>query len=62
MNKDTQQSFLRLPQVLELVPVSKSHWWQGVREGRYPAPVKLGPRVTVWNSEDIQSLIRRLSK
>ena len=40
------------------IPVSKSTWWAGVRSGRYPKPVKLGPRVTAWRIEDIQALIR----
>ena len=33
MKKLTEESFRRLPQVLELIPVCKSAWWQG-REGR----------------------------
>jgi prophage regulatory protein len=39
------------------LPISKSLWWSGVKSGRFPAPVKLGPRVTCWRSEDIQKLI-----
>lgn len=39
------------------IPVSKSTWWEGVRTGRYPKPMKLGPRVTVWRVEDIRALI-----
>lgn len=35
-------AFLRLPQVLAIVPVSKSSWWKGCKTGRYPKPVKLG--------------------
>ena len=31
-----------------------------VKEGRYPAPVKLSPRVTVWRVEDIREMITRL--
>lgn len=39
------------------IPVSASSWWAGVKSGRYPQPVKLGPRTTAWKSEDIQKLI-----
>jgi prophage regulatory protein len=39
------------------IPVSRSTWWAGVKSGRFPAPVKLGPRVTCWRSESIQKLI-----
>jgi Predicted transcriptional regulator len=49
--------FLRLRQVLAFVPVSKSSWWKGCRSGRYPQPVKLGPRTTAWRAEDIAALI-----
>lgn len=52
--------FLRLSAILGPagpIPVSKSTWWEGVRSGRYPKPLKLGPRVTVWRVEDIRALI-----
>lgn len=51
--------FLRLPQVLQFIPVSKSTWWDGVKTGRFPEPVKLGGRITAWRAEDIHTLIAR---
>lgn len=54
--------FLRLEQVLQFIPVARSTWWQGVRDGRYPASVKLGPRTTAWRVEDIRALIAGLSQ
>lgn len=54
--------FLRLSGILAPagpIPVSKSTWWEGVKTGRYPKPMKLGPRVTVWRVEDIRALIER---
>jgi predicted DNA-binding transcriptional regulator AlpA len=53
--------FLRLPQVLRIIPVSKSSWWAGCRKGRFPAPVKLGARTTAWRAEDIEKLVRSFS-
>ena len=41
------------------IPVSKSTWWLGVKTGRFPKPVKLGPRITGWHAEDIRTLIER---
>ena len=38
------------------IPVSKSTWWAGVREGRFPQPMKLGPRTTFWRVEDIRAM------
>ena len=49
--------FVRLPQVLEVYPVSKSAWWAGVKTGIYPASVKLGPRTTAWSVDSILKLI-----
>jgi predicted DNA-binding transcriptional regulator AlpA len=50
------ERLLRLPQVLERIPVSKSSWWQGIRDGRFPAPVKLGPRTSAWREADIDAI------
>jgi predicted DNA-binding transcriptional regulator AlpA len=49
----------RQPPVLPIIPVSKSTWWDGVRSGRYPQPVKLGQRITAWRVEDIRALIEK---
>lgn len=52
--------FLRLPSIIAPqgpIPVGKSTWWAGVKDGRFPKPVKLGPRITVWRAEDIRALI-----
>ena len=64
-----ETGFVRLPNIIgdakadppipPLYPVSKSTWWAGVRSGRYPKPVKLGPRITAWRVEDIRELISR---
>ena len=59
-----ETGFLRLPSIiapLGVFPVSKSTWWAGVKTGRFPKPVKLGPRVTAWRVEDIRALIARVS-
>jgi prophage regulatory protein len=49
--------FLRLPEVLRLIPVGKTCWWEGVAKGRFPQPVKLTTRTTAWRVEDIRELI-----
>lgn len=57
-----ETGFLRLAQIVPgIFPVAKSTWWLGVKDGRYPQPVKLGPRITVWRAEDIRALIDRLA-
>ena len=59
-NQNELLALYRLPKVLELVPVSRSHWWAGVASGKFPAGIKLSDRVTVWRSGDIQNLIASL--
>ncbi|WUR16210.1 AlpA family phage regulatory protein [[Empedobacter] haloabium] len=39
------------------MPVSPATWWAGVKSGRFPSPVKLGPRMTAWRVEDIRAFI-----
>ena len=61
------EALLRLSQILgdprtvpptpPLVPVSRSTWWAGVASGRFPKPIKLGPRLPVWRLSDILALI-----
>lgn len=53
-------SYLRLPQVLQRVPVCPSVWWGGIKKGIYPAGVKLSANTTAWHSADIDALIERL--
>lgn len=45
------------PPIPPIIPVSASSWWAGVRTGRYPKPIKLGPRTTAWRVSDIRALI-----
>jgi predicted DNA-binding transcriptional regulator AlpA len=56
-----ETGFLRLPQVLSVIPLGKTCWWEGVKTGRFPRPVKLSSRCTAWRAEDIHDLIKRLS-
>ena len=69
MYKLPETGFLRLNQIIgnpkaeppipAVIPVSKSTWWEGVKSGRYPKPVKsLGLRITAWRVEDIRALIK----
>lgn len=61
MGNELQQiGFLRLPQVLKLIPVCRATWWAGCKTGRFPKPIKIGPRITAWKAADIAALVERL--
>jgi prophage regulatory protein len=51
---------LRLPEVLRLFPVSRSSWYRGIADGRFPQGVKLSARAVAWRKSDIDSLIQAL--
>ena len=51
------EGFARLPQVLHVLGIGKTCLWDGIKEGRFPRPVKISPRVSVWRVEDIRNLI-----
>ena len=67
-----ETGFVRLPNIIgdakadppipPLYPVSRSTWWAGVKSGRYPQSVKLGPRITAWRVSDIRALIEEQSR
>ena len=69
MHQLPETGFLRLKQIIgdpdaeppipPIIPVGKTSWWEGVKSGRYPAPVKLGPRMTAWRVECIRDLIAK---
>lgn len=63
MAHDAQpETLVKLPKVLQRFPVSKSDWYAGIRDGKYPKPVKLGARSVAWKSSDIDNLIASLPK
>ena len=62
-----ETGFLRLPQIIgdsrskppipAIIPVCKSTWYEGVKSGRYPKPVRISSRSSAWRVEDIRKLI-----
>ena len=54
--------FMRLSQVLKIIPIAKTAWYAGLKEGRFPQPIKLGPRARAYRVEDITALIERLGQ
>lgn len=69
MAKLSEDGFVRLREILGdrrrgvpgMIPIGKSAWYSGVAQGRFPKPVRLGPRTSAWRVSDIRALIERLS-
>lgn len=48
--------YVRQAQIIPaVVPVSHATLWRWVRQGKFPAPVKLGPQVTAWRVGDLRN-------
>ena len=50
-------ALIKLPDVLQLYPVSRASWYAGIKLGKYPPPIKIGPRSSAWRLSDINKLI-----
>lgn len=58
----TGERLLRLPQVLAIIPVSRSEWYRRLAAGDAPAPVELGPRARAWRLSDIDAYLMRIAE
>ncbi len=43
------------------IPFSPATLWRKVKDGTFPAPVKLSERVTAWRVEDVRAWMQSLS-
>lgn len=57
--KQTAERLIRINDVLARVPISRSSWYAGIKDGRFPLPVKLGVRISAWRERDIRELLDR---
>ena len=64
MNQSNSQippiTLMRIPQILKVMPVSKSKFWLMVQKGEFPKPIKIG-RSSFWTIEQVQAFIRERS-
>ncbi len=50
---------LRIEQVLEVFPVSRSSWYAGVKVGEYPRAVRIGARSVAWWEHEVLAVARK---
>ena len=60
MAATTEVGFFRLSQVLEIIPVKKTAWYEGIKTLKYPAQVRLSARSVGWRKSDIFALVEKL--
>jgi predicted DNA-binding transcriptional regulator AlpA len=60
MINEAEEELLNTVQVLKLIPVSRSTWEKGVKEGHFPKPIDLNGtgRRLFWRKSEIISWIK----
>ena len=58
----TTTRLLRKPAVLASVGFSNSELYRRIKEGTFPAPVKIGVRAVAWRDSDVDRWIESLSQ
>lgn len=53
--------FIRLPEVLARVPLSRTRVYELMREGRFPKCVKLSQRAIAWNASHVEQWLAERS-
>jgi prophage regulatory protein len=58
--KQTHNRLLKLPSVLDRVAISKSEIYAKIKNGDFPAPIKLSSRSVAWSEKSIDEWIASL--
>lgn len=53
---------VRLPAVLALVGVSRATWWNGIKSGRFPKQIEIGPNMVGWRVGDIRAVLASMQQ
>ncbi len=48
---------LKIKECLKVIPVAQSTWWAGIKDGRFPKPVKIGGN-TFWRYSDVMKVVQ----
>ena len=55
------ETYLRDKEVAKMLSIGRSTVWYLVKAGRLPKPIKLSPRITVWQLSTIEEFLSRQS-
>ena len=55
------EGFVRLPQVMHMFGCGKTKIWTLVKQGKFPAPKKLGGKLAVWDIQELREFQKEIS-
>jgi len=61
-SKSKRAILLRVHEVLQRLPISRSSLYAGMQNGLYPQPMRIGKRTVAWREEDIDACIAAMNK
>jgi hypothetical protein len=50
------------PPIPGLFPMSKPSWYRGIKAGRYPKPVKIGPNMSAYANSKLNELMENIDQ
>ena len=56
-NQDTHVLVVRMSRLVEMIGLSRSTVWKLLSEGKFPNPIRLGPRSIGWRIKDVEDWI-----
>ena len=59
-HKENDTYYIRLSEILTIIPISKSTWWRKVKTGEYPQPIKFGERIRAWKASEVYAIAENL--
>jgi prophage regulatory protein len=56
---DAPKRLVRLPEALKITAVSRTSFYEGIKTGLYPRPVKTGPgdKISAWPENELQAVV-----
>ena len=58
----SRERLLRIHDVLQRIPISRTSLYDGIKIGLYPAPVRVGKRTIAWRESEINELINNFRR
>lgn len=53
-----EEKFLRLRDVLDRIPVGRTTWYELIKRGKAPRPIKVG-HISFWKASDLQRMMKQ---